>query len=189
MYLDELLDIEGVDKGFRPASTRSELDRISINTFRILLGENDPRWRLVYQIERLKNEGLLSGQQLEHALRADYLSDLPSIRRGNSRYIDEVTIPQLARALANIEIGHNIAPLFKKNFLKNSEFFYVEFEQARIGSGHIPDTRGVMGSHEALWQLLLFQKQADNLFVGRVGFNFHLENKTPIVSITNIQGV
>ena len=183
-----LLDIEGVDRQYDVYANRSELDQTCINTFRCLLDEQDPRWRLVYKMQKLKEDGILEGSHLEHALRADYLSDHSSIRRGFSRYIDEVTIPQLARAMANLEIGHKVTPLLSVDFFPLSKMFKTEFGIGQIGSRHKPDERGVMGCQEALWQLQIFERRNDQFF-GRIGFNFHWENKKPIVSITNIQGV
>lgn len=186
--IHDLLDIEGVDTNAIPNANASELEQLSINNFRILLEAKDPRWRLVYKMHRLKVEGILEGAQLEHALRADYLSDHPSIRRGFARYIDEITIPQLARALANIEIGNQVRPNLQ-DLLPLQTFYTCEYNAGRIGAHLKPDERGIMGCQEALWQLQLFQHLlGKEEFVGRIGFNFHFENGKRITSITNIQG-
>ena len=47
------------------------------------------------------------------------------------------------------------------------------------------DQRGVTGCPEALYQLQIYMGE----YAGRIGFNFHLENNTQIISITNVQGV
>jgi hypothetical protein len=185
--LNQLLDIEGVDREPIQNATRTELDRLSIHNFRILMNDEDPRWRLVYKMHRLKSEGALEGAYLEHALRADYLSNHPSIRRGFARYIDEITIPQLARALANLEIGNLVKPQFEK-VLSSSTFYNCNYEVGRIGANHKPDDRGIMGCQEGVWQLQIFETFNYNKFLGRIGFNFHMENGSPIISITNIQG-
>lgn len=186
--INDLLNIEGVDVSPQHTSNRTELDQISINTFRILLENDDPRWRLAYKLQRLKHEGLLNGEDFEHALRADYLSNHASIRRGFNRYIDEVTIPQLARALANIEIGNNLKPKLV-NLLPLARHHHVTYGTGSIGFRHQPDNRGIMGCQEALWELRLFENilRPDD-FIGRIGINFHHENKKKIVSIVNIQG-
>jgi hypothetical protein len=186
--IDNLLDIEGVDKEAPDEVTRSRFDQLSKKHFRIILEEEDPRWRLVYKMARLEKENIFKGEHFEHALRADYLSQYQSIRRGWSRYIDQVTITQLARALANIEIGNEVSPLF--NNLTYFNGLYEEiYEPSRIGVGHKPDERGVTGSQEALWQLLLMSKLfTGETYLGRIGFNFHIENHKRIVSISNIQG-
>lgn len=183
--LNNLLDIEGVEVDPLVSTNRSELDQLCINTFRTLLESKDPRWRLAYKMQRLKKEGILEDSQLEHALRSDYLSDHPSIRRGFGRYIDQVTIPQLARALANIEIGNAVKPRFETMFPAN------DFYECRYKTGSIftdKETK-VTGCHEAVWQLQLFEIFTKKpQYLGRVGFNFHWENDNKILSIANIQG-
>jgi hypothetical protein len=137
----------------------------------------------------LSEDGIFKGAHLEHALRANHLSNHPSIRRGFIRYIDEVTIPQLARALANIEIGNSVKPKLD-NVLSLSIVYRCNYEIGRIGSGLKPDERGIMGCQESLWQFQLSTVLLGNeQFIGRIGFNYYWENDNPIVSITNIQGI
>ncbi len=179
-----LLDIEGVDQGQTVSADRSELDRLSLKHFRSILEKNDPRWRLVYQMDRLTKEGVLIKKELAHAIKADYLSDHPSIRRGWSRYTDHVTIAQLSRALANVEIGHQLEPQLQ-NLLPLSKMYDCQY----VAGDVLENERGVTGCQEALWQLQLFEDfMPDKDYLGRIGFNFHIENNQRVVSITNIQG-
>lgn len=183
--LHTLLDIEGVDEAVPGDASRSQLDQLCVKTFRTILHKNDPRWRLVYQMQRVKTEDLLHGPHIEHALRADYLSDHPSIRRGYSRYIDQVTIPQLARALANIETGNKVESRFT-NLLPLSDMYSCIYT---AGSILADKSTGITGCQEALWQLQLYETHTPKeTFLGRIGFNFHREHNTKVVSITNIQG-
>ncbi len=186
--IDNLLDIEGVDKEAPEEVNRSRFDQLSKKHFRVLLDKEDPRWRLVYKMARLEKEGILKGEHFEHGLRADYLSEHQSIRRGFSRYTDHITITQLARTLANIEIGNEVAKLLNESVYMNNLYKTI-YEPSMIGFRHQVDERGVTGSQETLWQFLLLENSSESEnCLGRIGFNFHIENGKRIISISNIQG-
>ena len=188
--LSAQLDFYGVDKEEPEGWSRSDFDRTSKNLFRFVLADDDPRWRFVYHILRLKSERIFRPKDLDHALRADYLSEaFPTKMYGFSQFGGLEPAIHLARALKNIEVGRRLMDELNTSLNKRSESLheevYLTYEVARTGKNYIPDSRGVMGMPEALWQVLFIKNKS---FFGRVGFNFHQEGDIAVVSIVNIQG-
>jgi hypothetical protein len=180
----EVFNKEGVDS-LKPRNiTISDLDSASIFLFKHILHPAEARWRLAYKYARLKADRAFEPVNLHNALIARYGSKKHSHQtRYANTYIGLPNVTHLARALANIEIGHNLfSNMDRTREIGNG--FRTQFERTQsISRGK--DKRGVTGCPEALWQLQLYHKGA---YTGRIGFNFHREGKKPVLTITNIQG-
>lgn len=178
-----ILDREGVDKKEPAKQNISQFHSASEFLFKFLLHENDPRWRLAFQLARIRQVIDFKPINLENALLASYASNQSSARHKYSSYYSPETIRHLARAMQNIEIGSK-RTIETKTPIPVYKDYGVRYEQTRsINRG--TDKRGVTGCPEALWQLQLWQ---NGRFLGRIGFNFHRESKQTVVTIGNIQG-
>lgn len=175
---------EGVDARKPSNVTISDLHSASIFLFKHILHPTEARWRLAYKYARLKADRAFEPINLHNALIAKYGSKTLSFQtRYANTYIALQNVTHLARALANIEIGHNLFSAIEKT-TNIGQGYQTKFEQTQsISRGK--DKRGVTGCPEALWQLQLYH---NNIYTGRVGFNFHREGKKPVLTITNIQG-
>ena len=178
-----IFDREGIDK--RPHTENiSDLHSASVNLFGFILHPEDPRWRLAYQYGRLKNSIRFQREHFHNAWMADYAS---SKRSTKARFPSTNTHDnhlQLARALSNLEIGHQLAKKFPE-VSKVGNGYRILFERTK-STAMKTDKRGVTGLPEALWQLQLYK---NGNYVGRIGFNFHSEHGKKIMTIANVQGV
>lgn len=180
----EVFNKEGVDSLTPRNATISDLHSASIFLFKHILHPAEARWRLAYKYARLKADRAFEPVNLHNALIARYGSKIHSYQtRYANTYIGLQNVTHLARALANIEIGHNLfSTIDRTKELGNG--FRTQFERTQsISRGK--DKRGVTGCPEALWQLQLYGNET---YLGRIGFNFHREGRKPILTITNIQG-
>lgn len=176
LLISKILDREGIQSKV----THKYYDMIdaSIKLFQFVLSDTDPRRRIAshYLSMQTKNK---DGLTFENALLAQYLSDFPSMRSRYSKYFDNQSITHLARALKNMEIGEQFL-----NYEENEGEYRFSFKRTnKLTKG--TDGFGVTGCPEAVWQFQLFQKRK---YLGRIGFNFHVENNSIIVSLVNIQG-
>ncbi len=163
----------------------TKLHDASIFLFRHILHDEDPRWRIAAKYAGLKENRDFKPINLENALLATYASKLHGRRGKFSVYSTLEELTQLSRALMNFELGTRyIKALSLQQPLKEVDGYSLQFERTKsISRG--ADKRGVTGCPEALWQLQLYKGQT---YVGRIGFNFHVENGSVIVTIPNIQG-
>lgn len=182
VILHSIFNREGTDIKPSKKVNISDLHSASVSLFKHVLAKNDVRWRLAYQYSRLLKEKKVTPLNLENAMQAIYLSTKARSSRGAS-YLTAKTLTHLARALNNIELGSELlgrlSPLVEIG--KGYNLLFEKTKMIRRGK----DRRGVTGCPEALWQLQLYHK---NEYLGRIGFNFHLEDGKIIASITNIQG-
>lgn len=72
------------------------------NLFRFLPHEDDPRWHLAAALVKAYENSGLTKKELENALRATYLSELPSFRLGFCQFLGEEATRHLARSINNI---------------------------------------------------------------------------------------
>lgn len=180
----EVFNKEGVDAR-KPANvTISDVHSASIFLFKHILHPAEARWRLAYKYARLKADRAFEPVNLHNALIAKYASKTLSYQsRYANTYIGLQNVTHLARALANIEIGHNLFHTVEQS-KDIGKGYRTQFERTQsINRGK--DRRGVTGCPEALWQLQIYHNDS---YLGRVGFNFHREGKKPVLTITNIQG-
>lgn len=179
----QIFNREGLFRTAPKHSTISELHQASIDLFRFILEPKDPRWRLAYLYTHLRKERAFDPINLENALLAKYASHTHSGRGRYARYISEENTTHLARAMNNIALGRSLLP--KNHMIQIPGTNYsAQFERTKsISRGK--DKRGVTGCPEALWQLQLYE---GDTYLGRIGFNFHHEGRTPILTISNIQG-
>lgn len=153
--------------------------------FGFLPSDDDERWQIASYYRQAKEKNEIKPINFENAMRAIYLSEDISFRNAIMAYTHEPNVRQLARAVINL----NHFDFLKEKFTDlnddlNSNF-KIEFSQTnRINMG--TDNRGITGCPEALYQLRLFDQDK---YVARIGFNIHMESKTKIISITNIQGI
>jgi len=153
--------------------------------FGFLPNEDDERWQIASYYCQAKEKNEIKPMNFENAMRSIYLSEDISFRNAIMAYTHEPNVRQLARAVINL----NHFDFLKEKFTNlndglNSNF-KIEFSQTnRINQG--TDERGITGCPEALYQLRLFDQDE---YIARIGFNIHMESKTKIVSITNIQGI
>ena len=184
----EIFDEEGI-------STQSSLppfirkpDRLinaSEYLFGFLLSDGDPRWHLVEGYLDAKDRTRFRGLHFECALRAIYLSEWPSYRNRYRSYPNEQNIRQLARAIINLAAFSELSNIMAEVLSGTHEKLTIEFARTnKISLG--TDARGITGCPEALYQLRLFRKEK---YMGRIGFNVHLEQGKAIFSIVNIQGI
>ncbi|HLC92694.1 MAG TPA: hypothetical protein VJH23_03230 [archaeon] len=182
--IDATLQREGVLHAQKEKTNLSELHDSSIFLFKYILDRKDPRWSLASAHAGMKKKRVFEPINMENALLAAYASHYKGERGKFSVFNSLEHITQLARALKNIEIGFaRVMPLREKMRLKNG--YEIQFERTRsIQRGK--DKRGVTGCPEALWQLQLYH---DGGYLGRIGFNFHVEENRPVVTVANVQGV
>jgi hypothetical protein len=167
----------------RYAANLSEVHEASVFLFKQILPFNDPRWHLAQKYADLTKETNFQPVNLENSMRANYAA---RSKGRNKAFGQSITftpqVRQLARGLKNIELG--MQHVYRRPPLKYKQFSLV-FERTRSIMKDA-DSRGVTGCPEALWQLQLWDGKE---YLGRIGFNFHQEGKTKVVSIANIQGV
>ncbi len=185
--VDATLNREGIHAWPKASLTESDLHGASIYLFKFILAKSDPRWRLASAYADLKKGVRMEPLNMENAMLATYASDYSGHRGKYSVYNSLEQVTQLSRAIKNIEMGSERARIFRERVtLKNG--YELQFERTRsIQRGK--DSRGVTGCPEALWQLQLYH---NGNYLGRVGFNFHMEKDSAehnIVTIANVQGV
>lgn len=159
----------------------------SIDFFKHILDDNDSRWAIVLAFEEAREQSKFSKMNFENALQAVYLSRVPSYRNEYSRFTREPNLRQLCRAIQNVACWPDLKQSYQQihyptPFPESPEVFLAKTNKLTLGT----DSRSVTGCPEALYQLQMFD---DDYFVGRIGFNVHVEGETPIISIANIQGI
>jgi len=149
------------------------------------LDKDDLRWNLAAEYQRVYDNVGFSGKQFEGSLRATYLSPMQSSREEYGKYTkNERTLRHFSRALVNLGAWPYLTELFQQVEIPLLPGTALNFERTtKIGLG--ADPRGVTGCPEALYQLQVYMDK----YAGRIGFNFHMEGDTQIISITNVQGV
>lgn len=182
--VNSVLQREGLPTKNRPLSL-TKLHTASIFLFRHILHAEDPRWRIAVKYAELKENRDFKPINLENALLATYASRVAGRRGKFSVYGTLEELTQLSRALMNFELGTRyIKALGIRQSLKQAEGYSVQFEKTKsISRG--ADKSGVTGCPEALWQLQLYKGQT---YLGRIGFNFHVQSGPVIVTIANVQG-
>ncbi len=177
----QILKKEGTT-AHRYAANLSEVHEASVFLFKQILPLKDPRWHLAQKYADLAKETNFQPINLENSMRANYAS---RSKGRNKAFGQSVTftpqVRQLARGLKNIELG--MQHIYRKPPFNYKQFSLV-FERTKSIMKET-DSRGVTGCPEALWQLQLWKGKE---YLGRIGFNFHQEGTTKVVSIANIQG-
>ncbi len=185
--LHGIFDREGVDRGhdfgIRQIHTYSE------KLFGFHLAEGDARWRLVAHYGRLRSQLRFSDHDFHAAWQAKYASPDCS---GHGRFPSTNSLENtrhVARALANLEIGHAAVPAGSElQFHRDHPDFFVRFEMTKSVKDQ-PDGRGVMGCPVGLWQLQLYRKdRGKDTYLARVVFNFHREKRKKVITISGMQG-
>ncbi|MFH1200126.1 MAG: hypothetical protein V1708_03605 [Candidatus Micrarchaeota archaeon] len=189
--LDRILTHEGIDREPPKGAKLPDLHGESLRVFHTILHESDPRWRLVYQHLRLREEGILrplreehNGRHYESALRAHYLSKYFSVRHGFGEYRSLEALRQLARAVVNLDVGSKEAPKFDA-LAQPGKGYRIELVRTNRYD-HGKDEIGWPACPEALWQLRLYRGKAP---IGRIAFNFHVDGGRKVVSVTGVQGI
>lgn len=184
----QILDEEGVgiQNPMPPFIWKSDrLINASKYLFRFLLSDEDPRWRLVYSYLDAQDRSRFKPLHSECALGAIYLSRQPSHRNRYSSYPNEQNIRQLARAINNLAAFPELGDIMSRVLSGVNGELGIEFARTnKISLG--TDARGITGCPEALYQLRLF---GGKKYMGRIGFNVHLEQHQAIFSIANVQGI
>jgi len=157
----------------------------SIYLFRFILKDSDPRWKIVYEYLSAKKEVGFKPLNFENALRAIYLSKEQSFRNRYTAYTSKENILQLIRAIQNLNSHNLLNEMFCKTKQTKPQQLDIEFARTNKILAGI-DSQGITACPEALYQLRAF---IGGKYIGRIGFNAHLEDDDFILSITNIQGV
>ncbi|MDD3160009.1 MAG: hypothetical protein PHQ98_03510 [Candidatus ainarchaeum sp.] len=185
IHFSKIFELEGIkSRESKSKPNISELHDASIFLFKQIMPPDDVRWRLATEYATLKKEFHISPINLENGMRAKYGSKSQGSNKERGASITGVLhVRQLARALKNIELGHKFLNTREPIRLYDSKYS-IKFENTKsIEKKH--DSRGVSGCPEALWQLQLYES---NKYLGRIGFNFHMEGEKVIVTVSNVQG-
>jgi hypothetical protein len=164
-----------------------ELIRECLSIFSFLFHENDPRWALVAFELEASHRSETKPIHHEVALSAYYLSAQPSYRNQYGRFTTEANLLQLSRSVVNLwhwpEIRLSLGEILDSSSLMKECCRTRVVRTTRITRGKNADN--ITGCPEALYQLQLFYNEA---YVGRIGFNLHVEGTKLVISIANIQG-
>ncbi|MFA9288519.1 MAG: hypothetical protein ACEQSA_01425 [Weeksellaceae bacterium] len=153
----------------------------------LLMDPSDPRLTLAQAYHDTKERVRFKPQHFENALLAIYLSDKPSFRNRYSGFTSEENLRHLCRALHNLGSFHEIGEIFTESQNNEIGIEGIDMQLAVTHSVNLGcNAQGITGCPEALYQL---QMQWDGHYIGRIGFNTHLENDKRIISVTNIQGI
>ena len=173
---------EGILKEQKCDANLSQIHDASIFLFKHIVERNDPRLHLAERYAHLKNKTNFQPVNFENGMRASYAS---RSKGGNKPYGFSITgilhVRQLVRTLMNIEIGHGLIWRRKPVQIGDRQLVFERTKSLVKKRG----ATGVTGCPEVMWQLQLFDKKN---YVGRIGFNFHVEDGKRIVTIANIQG-
>ncbi len=147
---------------------------------------NDPRWLLAQKFSQLRDmEGRKPGFALHNGLMSIYLSKNISYRDGFASTLSEPNIRQHCRAMWNMEFARKLEMSNRQQRLQISNEFYLRYARTEsVQRGK--DEKGVTGCPESLSQVQAFY---EGNYIGRVGFNAHIEGSSTIISIVNMQGV
>lgn len=178
-----LYDRESIIEPKKERFTLTELHEASLFLFQHILHPEDFRWHIVQKYASLVRKGYIRGPTLENALQAKYLSTNDSHRNLYSKFVSEENQAQLIRSLHNIELGNIYEQIINKN-LDLFPDYNVKYMKTK-NTTRTKDASNITGCPEALWQLQLFEGKN---YIGRIGFNFHIEFGKIIISIVNIQG-
>jgi len=201
-HLLDVLSAEGVDRYSPDFYERhsQELTSAALELTGTIPREDDYRWGVIREWSSLKAANVLK----ENAMQAVYASTFPSYRHRYGRMENPESILHHARAIQNIRMVEELRTLFP-------DTFYLDFpskdEDLTIAVNYQPTTRGkkgrdnfgITGCPEALHQFQTwayfgheqeFTHQLSNGwgYVGRIGFNFHLEDDVVVATLANIQG-
>jgi len=177
-----IFDREGILKGQKCEANLSQVHDASIYLFKQIVDRKDPRHRLAKKYAHIKRKVNFKPINFENGMRASYAS---RSKGGNKPYGFSITgilhVRQLVRTLVNIEVGHRLIWRKKPIAFGNRELVF-ERTKSLVKKR---SAKGVTGCPEAMWQLQLFDKKR---YVGRIGFNFHVEDGKRVVTIANVQG-
>jgi hypothetical protein len=161
----------------------SEVHDSSLFLFKRILDPHDPRVKLAIKHAELKKKYNFKPINLENGLRAVYASRRKGYRgRWTDSPLSVQQLTQLSRALTNIRLSHKLIKGRKPLNIKGDYSLNFELTNSiMVGK----DKRGVTGCPEAMCQLHLTKS---GKYLGRIGFNFHIEKVEIVISVANVQG-
>lgn len=141
--------------------------------------EQDPHWSIIVPLTDVP-VGVRNA-----ALQANYAGDPYSHRHEFGRIKGEEAFRQHCRAAVNVTQIPTLREAFASAQQPDAPLTW-HLNQTRRVNG-VLNVKGITPCPEAVHQVRMFDDAG--LYIGRVGFNIHLEAETPIVTIANIQGV
>lgn len=151
----------------------------AIQLFGFIPNSEDLRWAIIQKWNEIRT--YTSQFHLKNAIISTYLSKTTSKHSGSIHQINRQNILQTCRALTNC--GYYDLVLKRIGEVVNLSKYQIQFARTDNIST-LPNNEGITGCPEAIYQLRLWGEG----FIARIGFNIHIENCSPILSITNIQG-
>lgn len=158
----------------------------AFDLFGYLPADDDLRWSFISRYAEVRESMPIKRIHFENAWGATYLSPVASYRSGYVTTINPENRLQLDRALDNLSFRPEIRERFE--YALPGDDVDVRLRLTDALCTHAADGGGKPETPcpEALYQLRLYD---DVGYLGRVGFNMHVELEAPVVSIVNIQGV
>lgn len=147
--------------------------------------DQDPRWEFLARYASLQDSADFKRINFANAYGATYLSATASYRSGFVTTHNLENGLQLDRALDNLEHIREVSERFEASSDGFDDFDLRLVLTDRLTSDPTQPRQPVTPCPEALFQVRL----RTAAYLGRVGFNMHIEQGESIMSIVNVQGV